>query len=52
MMTITDVRDMIAAESEMDDAELREAFRAVYDRAPDAKDEADGLYSLICAGVE
>jgi hypothetical protein len=51
-MTTDDVREMIENESDMNDSELREAFRAVYGRDPDAKDEADGVYSLICAGLE
>lgn len=50
-MTIEDVREMVAAESEMDDAELIEAFRAVYERTPDKEDERAGLYSLIVAGI-
>lgn len=50
-MTIEDVREMVAAESEMDDAELIEAFRAVYERTPDAEDERAGLHSLIVAGI-
>jgi hypothetical protein len=42
----------LAIPDEPDEEETRELFRTVYGRKADAKDEADGLYSLVCAGVE
>ena len=51
-MTIEELKDIIESGEEMDDADTKLAFRVVYGREPDAKDERDGLYSLIVAGVE
>ncbi len=39
-------------DDDMDEDELAEVFVQVYGRKPDAKDRRDGVWSLICAGVE
>lgn len=51
-MTIEELKDIIETGEEMDDNDLRLAFRVVYEREPDAQDERDGLYSLIVAGLD
>lgn len=40
-----------STEDEIDDEELREAFRALYGRWPDQQDEEEGLYSHCCAAA-
>jgi hypothetical protein len=38
-------------DDELDEADLEEAFRALYGREPDEDDRAVGLWSLLCAAV-
>jgi hypothetical protein len=39
-------------DDDMDESQLEEVFEALYDRAPDAEDKAEGLWSHVCAAVE
>jgi hypothetical protein len=36
---------------DLDDTDLEEAFRALYEREPDEDDRMVGLWSLLCAAV-
>jgi hypothetical protein len=38
-------------DDDLDDGELSEVFAALYGRKPDRQDYDDGLWSLVCAGV-
>lgn len=51
-LTEQDAKDWIDEHNDddvLDDAELRDAFGALYGRPPDAEDEEVGLWSLCCA---
>lgn len=37
---------------DLSEHDLCEAFTSIYGRQPDAKDRADGLWSLLCAAVD
>lgn len=39
-------------DDDVDDSELEEVFEALYDRAPDAQDREEGLWSHVCAAVD
>jgi len=53
-MSPDEVREIIDAteDEELDEDVLTEMFRAVYHRKPGQQDWNDGVFSLICAGME